>query len=322
MATSARTDVLFPAAPQLSRFCTAIGATFPVLARTLSNYLLELQLEPDFPTAAETLVDLAYRLGAGIGLSPDDVHDAYADFCLTFLREQDLFRKTGEYRNAAHGFEQVKHEVYEDDEYMSHYMLGHLLSCAVFPHHYQQYRFFVNRFVPAVGPDARVFEFGPGHGLWLSSFLAHSPGRHGQGCDISPMCIRLAEQMRQLWQIAPARFRLIHGDAVQYDLAGQEFDAMIASGLLEHVEDPWAFLRRIRGHLRPETGRLFTMVPTNTAHPDHLVLFRSVDEIRAMYTASGFAVAEELVLSQGNLGASEADDASFLHLGILYPLAG
>ncbi len=318
MESLARPADLFAAAPHLGRFCSGVQATFPVLARTLSAYMLELQLEPGFPDEAEELVALAYQLAASIGLSEDDVLDAYADFCLTFLREQELFRQSGEYRNAAHGFEHVRHEVYEDDEYMSHYMLGHLLSCAVFPHHYQQYRFFVTRFVPAVGPDAKVFEFGQGHGLWLARFLAHAPGRQGQGCDISRLCVRLAGQMLRLRQVA-GRCTLIHGDAVRHDFVGQQFDAMIASGLLEHVEDPWSFLRRIRGHLRPGTGRLFTMVPTNTAHPDHLVLFRSPKEIQAMYREAGYDVVEELVVAQGSLGAH--DRPALMHLGILTPLA-
>ena len=187
---------------------------------------------------------LALELGERIGLTYDgDVLDAYADFCLTFLREQSEFLNTGVYRNAAEGFEKVKHEVYENDEYMTHYMLGHLLSCAVFPHHYHQYRFFMDSFVPATSAAARVFEFGLGHALWFSSFLRGGAARHGDACDISPLCVRLAGQMMAARGIAPESFRLHHADAVRFlTLGDQSYDAMIASGLLEHIEDPWTFL--------------------------------------------------------------------------------
>jgi 2-polyprenyl-3-methyl-5-hydroxy-6-metoxy-1,4-benzoquinol methylase len=305
-------------APRLSAFINDLTAAFPVLARAVSEYLAELRPEPGFPDDAENLFVLTGQLAQALGLSGDDLLDAYADFCLTFLREQDYFLKTGEYRNAARGFEAVRQEVYEDDEYMGHYMFGHLISCSLFPHHFRQYQFFRKSFVAAIAPEGTAFEFGPGHGLWLSTLLSNSH-RRGQGCDISPTCVRIAEKMMQVRGIESARVQLGQGDAVRHDLAGKEFDAMIASGLLEHIEDPWAFLRRIRPHLRPGTGRLFTMVPTNTAHPDHLIHFKKVEEIQAMYRDSGFEVKAECILSQGNLGSKsgDADTASLLHLGVL-----
>lgn len=313
-----QTILAIPGAPRLTRFCKDVHATFPVLGKTLHDYLAQLRSKPGYAETAERLVELAFGLGERIGLTYEDVLDAYAEFCLTFLREQREFLETGAYRNAEAGFEKVKHEVYENDEYMTHYMLGHLLSCAVFPHHYEQYQFFMGCFVPATPDDARIFEFGPGHGLWISSYLAHAPGRTGQACDVSPLCVRLAQQMLPLRGISPERCALFHGDAVQHELGSEMFDAMIASGLLEHIEDPGAFLRRIRANLKPHTGRLFTMVPTNTAHPDHLVLFTRVEEIQAMYRDAGFVIEDERILHQTTAAAEHHEDvASHLHLGIL-----
>jgi SAM-dependent methyltransferase len=253
-------------------------------------------------------------------LDSEGLLDAFAEFCLTFLREQQEFLKTGEYRNAALGFEHVRAEVYDDDGYMTSYMVGHLLSCVVFPHHHEQYRFFQTRFVPALSADARIFEFGQGHGLWLSECLGGHPLRHGIGCDVSRRCVTMAGDMMRLRGIGPDRVSLFHGDAVQHDLGSTVYDGMIASGLLEHIEDPLTFLRRIRKNLRSGSGRLFTMVPTNTAHPDHLVLYREVNEIRRLFNDAGLAIVEERDLEQGTLGAERTGGpASRLHLAILTP---
>jgi ubiquinone/menaquinone biosynthesis C-methylase UbiE len=303
---------------QLDRFVADVQKTFPALAKTLSAYLGQLRGEPGYAAAAEELVRLVFRLGECVALSYDDVLDGYADFCLTYLREQNFFLETGEYRNSSNGFEAVRCEVYENDEYMKHYMLGHMLSCAVFPHHYVQYRFFIDRFVPSISPQGTAFEFGLGHGLWLGTVLAHSPQRRGDACDISPTCIGLAEHTMRLLGISPERFRVTLADAVQFDLEGRQFDAMIASGLLEHIEDPESFLKRIRPNLRPESGRLFTMVPTNTALPDHLVLFTEVDEIRDLYRRAGFTIVEECVASAASTGdLSAGAPVPMVHLGIL-----
>lgn len=302
-------------APNLARFYDAVQGTFPMLRRTLAEYVTDLQSRPGYAAEADRLVDLAARLAARVGMTHDDLLGAYADFCITFLREQDEFLKTGEFRNAAKGFEEVRVEVYENDEYMKSYMLGHLLSCAVFPHHYEQYRFFMERFVPASPANASVCEFGVGHGLWVTSFLAHSPARRGYGCDISPTSLELARHMAELHGIDSGRLELELADAVKLDLKGKVYDAHIASGVLEHIEDPEGFLKKIRPNLQANVGRLFTMVPTNTAHPDHLILFTKVDEIRAMFQRAAWATADECVQ---DAGAPIGDDARVpqVHVGV------
>lgn len=302
---------------RLEQFIVDAQAAFPVLARTLGGYSEKLRSEPGFPDRGQKVLDLTLQLCGKLNLTYDGLMDSYAEFCFTFLREQEQFLKTGEFSNAAKGFDEVHKEVYLDDEYMRHYMLGHLLSCAVFPHHYRQYLFFMDRFVPDAPANGSVMEFGYGHGLWLSSWLAASQQRTGVGYDISPQCVKMAKEMLPLQGIAANRYQLHLGDAVKQDLGGTIYDAMIASGLLEHIEQPGEFLSRVKKNLRAETGRLFAMVPTNTAHPDHLVLFNNVDEIRDMFVQAGLTLVEELVVAAGAGHAEhELQKEPMVYLGI------
>jgi 2-polyprenyl-3-methyl-5-hydroxy-6-metoxy-1,4-benzoquinol methylase len=309
------TDAFRNAAGELARFCQAVHSNFPILRRTLASYISELYPRPGYLVQAERLMGLALQLSERIGLSYDDLLGAYAEFCIAHLREQDEFLKTGEFRNASKGFEEVRLEVYENDEYMKSYMLGHLLTCAVFPHHFEQYQFFMNRFVPSLPANATVCEFGVGHGLWITSFLAHSAGRRGFGCDISPTSLMLAQHMAEIRGIGADRINLVLADAVKHDLSGKVYDAAIASGVLEHIEDPEGFLKKIRSNLTPHTGRLFTMVPTNTALPDHLILFNEIAEIQAMYQRAGmFLDAEEV--SSARAPANDDGRIPEVHVGI------
>ncbi len=93
------------------------------------------------------------------------------------------------------------------------------------------------------------------------------------------------------------RFELIHADVASPETRLPEnCRAVIAAGLLEHIECPETFLVRAAKLLEPDTGRIFVMTPTNIAHPDHLILFRDVSEIKALFAPAGLTVVNEQII--------------------------
>ena len=76
----------------LEQFIHDAQAAFPVLARTLSGYTDKLRTEPGFPHRGQKVFDLTLKLCERLGLTYDDLLDSYAEFCFTFLREQEQFR--------------------------------------------------------------------------------------------------------------------------------------------------------------------------------------------------------------------------------------
>lgn len=291
------------------RIYSEICQAFPPIQKTLSEYLAQLIAMKEYPARAEGLLSWVQKTGELLCLSYEDIVDGFIEFCLTYLREQDYFMKTGELSGASKGFDRIRQEVYEDHEYMTQYMLGNLASIALFPHHYKEYSFFLDQFLPMTSDSARCAEFGLGHGLWLSCLLADAPHRRGIGYDVSDASLRIARALLAIRSIPEERYRLVHADVATEDLGNEYFDAMIASGLFEHIEAPSRFAKKIYQLLRPQTGRLFTMVPTNTAHPDHLVLFRHVDEIRNLFAGVGFKVVAEIVASTKNHSLKSTADS-------------
>jgi trans-aconitate methyltransferase len=84
------------------------------------------------------------------------------------------------------------------------------------------------------------------------------------------------------------RARLECRDALA-DGAGEAFDTLVLSEVLEHVEDPLAVLSALHGRLAPG-GRLFVNVPINSPAPDHIYLLQTPEEAESLVGRAGFHV--------------------------------
>ena len=115
-----------------------------------------------------------------------------------------------------------------------------------------------NKVLRLVGEDRRVLELGCGPGAMTRFLHEHSRCRV-TAVEYDPELARHAE---------PYCERLILGDLETLNLAGElgeaRFDAVIAADVLEHLRDPWACLRSVRG-LIAEGGVLIVSIP-NVAH--------------------------------------------------------
>lgn len=271
--------------------------TFPVLSKTLSVYSEALAKEDGYAERAGEIIDYINELSARLRIDSDDLDDSFCDFCIEFLKEQAAFQKTNTYSASGKGFEAIIEEVYENDQYMVDYMLGYLLSCALFPHHYRQYTYFMDVYIPSIKGGRNCCECGVGHGMYLGNVLKAYPGMRGEGYDVAESCLRIATQTMDLYGIGRDRFTVEKKDIVEHFRGSKEkYDAVIASGLLEHIENPAGLLVNIARCMSPE-GRLFTMVPTNLSHPDHLIHFTTVDEIRSIFDQAGLVSIDEQVIS-------------------------
>jgi SAM-dependent methyltransferase len=275
-----------------------ISNRFPMLRKTLAGYCENLSTRTSWKEDSCFIVEFAFELAKRNGLDRNEALDAFAEFCIEFLKEQSHFLQSGQYSGAHKSFEQVVADCYSDDEYMNKYMIGYVFSCALFPHHYKQYVFFRDEFMPLIDDNILCVEFRVGHGLYLGTLLQKSRGRRGIGYDISEASVKLARTAMKILGVAD-RVKVEQCDAckvIETDIS--PFGACIASGLLEHLEDPGAFLRLI-SHKMEKGGLLFTMTPTNLPHPDHLIHFKTIDEIRELFDKAGFEVVREAVVEMG-----------------------
>lgn len=222
-------------------------------------------------------------------------HDYLAASYLTVvsdtLREQAFFRKHGRYRHAT--FAEVANAVYFDDDYMSKYMYGLAISSFLWPNHLDILRFF-NQTLPT-DKRGRYLEIGPGHGYFLMTAMKSSSFDEFMAVDISDTSI---QQTRALIEhFAPklaARADLRLMNFLDCDLPHEAFDAVVMGEVLEHVEEPIAFLRRIR-ELASQDAHIYVTTCINAPAVDHISLFRSPEELDALFAEAGLTVKDALL---------------------------
>lgn len=254
------------------------------------------------------------RFDALLGaLFPDDASleaaaRGYTAFAMDSMRRQRAFEKSLAYPNKSYAEAAV--EVYFNDSHMrEEYLPGLLLSHFLWPHHYRQLKFFDTAFVaPMARRGSSSFaEVGIGTAVYSARVLDRIPNVTGEGFDISPSSCAFAEHHLQCLGL-DQRYR-VH----RQDVAAQPIEPvaeLVCVEVLEHLEDPTAFLRTLRAALAPG-GRAFITAALNAAHSDHIYLYRSPDEVQRQLETAGFA------LEQSFTGAAYAPPAA----GVPVPLA-
>ncbi|MBY4596596.1 class I SAM-dependent methyltransferase [bacterium BD-1] len=208
---------------------------------------------------------------------------AYKTISEDTLREQVYFRRHGKYRFST--FEEVAGSVYFNDEYMQRYMYGLALTLYLWPNHLEILRYFDKALARAKGGS--YLEVGPGHGAFFSRAIRSGKfGRH-LGIDISPTSLALTRSLLESEGLAG--WDLVESDFLAYESGQGQFDVIVMGEVLEHVEQPGLFLDQLRRLVAPG-GLVFITTAVNAPAVDHIHLFSSVDEVRALAEGSRFAV--------------------------------
>ena len=213
------------------------------------------------------------------------------------------FRRTGRYPDE--GRQVDARLTYADTEAMRANMLNLALTQFLWPHHYRLYAFFNDCIDRAADGVRRYLEIGPGHGLYLA--VAASKLRHATtlaAVDISEGSLQVAAELLRHFAItAPVELR--HQDATT--LAETEtFDFITAGELIEHLEDPAAFLHKLRRLLTP-TGRAFITTCANCPDETHVYRFDTIAAIRSMLASTGYRIELECVAPSADLPVAELE---------------
>lgn len=266
---------------------------------------LERRLEVRFPYFAKTIGKRIDDFGAGWEadfeselarfFGPDDAAltkavDGYGAFALDALKLQKIFDKERQYRPKR--YEDVAKDVYHSERYMFDlYLPGILLSQFLWPHHYRQLMFFRERFVPlarSMSPGV-YFDIGVGTGFYSKEMLERLPGLRGKGFDISAHSLAHTRKMLERWNLAD-RYECRLENILEFDdpvLA----DCITSVEVLEHLEDPPAFLRALHRMLR--TGGIgYVTAAINAPNADHIYLYTCRDDVAAEIRGAGFSIVD------------------------------
>jgi 2-polyprenyl-3-methyl-5-hydroxy-6-metoxy-1,4-benzoquinol methylase len=223
----------------------------------------------------------------------DYIADCYITVVEDTLAEQMYFLRHDTYRNST--YVEVADSVYHDRAYMDKYMYGLIVTAFLWPNHVEIARFFHENL--PTDKAGHYLEVGPGHGYFMATAASNGAFDDLKGIDISEASI---EQTRAIMgRFAPdalQRCDLEQCDFLAADtLETGRYDAIVMGEVLEHVEQPQAFLRRIH-ELAKDDAFIYITTCVNAPAVDHIYLWRSTDDLEAMIEASGFRITKALRL--------------------------
>jgi 2-polyprenyl-3-methyl-5-hydroxy-6-metoxy-1,4-benzoquinol methylase len=213
------------------------------------------------------------------------------------LRDEEIFfHREGRYRLST--FAEAWDEVYSNHDYMARYVDGLLLSQILWYNHVGTFEMFLGRVLGGATTPFDYLEIGPGHGLMVY-LAAQSPlSRTLAAWDVSAVSLRETRAALDTLGVTKP-VTLVEVDILEASAPDRQYDLIVISEVLEHLETPAVALAFLRKALRPD-GRIFINVPLNSPSPDHIYLFTTLDELVKMVEATGFrVVATEMFATQG-----------------------
>ena len=203
------------------------------------------------------------------------------------LCEQLYFQRHKCYRYAT--FDEVAHSVYFNDAYMRQYMYGLALTSYLWPNHRELHHFFVQH-LPREQRGAYL-EIGPGHGIYMVSAMRLSAYTVFEGLDLSPTSVALTDNLLGSGHFGEFNnYTVCQKDFLADDHLRDSYDAIVMGEVLEHVESPSSFLKKIHALSHGETF-IFITTPINAPAIDHIYLFDSLQSVEQIVSQSGLRIA-------------------------------
>lgn len=259
--------------------------------------MLEALEEPMLPEYLRDVADIWRTLAAIRPMDPGArVTEAVRGLqfhSMEFLKLQIQFAKTGQYKSG--DAQTIQREIYEAGAVMQRYLDGLLLTYIAWPNHHRLLQWYRAEYL-AHGPRGKCLEIGPGHGWLALEQLRSSEVNHLTGLDISPHSVAYTRQVLEANDVDPTRYDVRQTNAQKgLDTDIPVFDRIVIAEVIEHVADPASILRMLAGRAHRETLFFVTTV-VNIEAPDHIYLFRTLEEVRDLLGKCGLTVVDELDL--------------------------
>jgi len=273
--------------PQLASLVASIGEQWPdhvtYLAKSFAGR------NTSNMEIAEEVAIIIGKLSVGIKGGIEALCADYRFLCEDIVPPEELyFRRNGSYRLTR--FEDANRECYANAEFMSRYMNGLLMSNAMWANHTAAMANFVRTYLPTLKNGSAHLEIGPGHGIFLYFAASSAAVSSLTAWDVSPTSIaNTRHALATLGVNQPVSLILQNlFDAGGAD-AGGNFDSIVMSEILEHLENPVEALRAAAAWLK-SNGQIWVNVPANSPAPDHIYLFTSPEHVCDVVRSAGLEV--------------------------------
>ena len=133
-------------------------------------------------------------------------------------------------------YEDVSENIWMNYDYMMNlYLPGIFLSHFLWRHHYRQFLYYKEHFLPLIDgfADKRFYEVGTGTGFYTLQIFRHNPSFHGLGIDISPHSREFTMNNIKGWGFDKI-FTSLNVNIIGADLVHRAGDHNLGSGQERH----------------------------------------------------------------------------------------
>jgi SAM-dependent methyltransferase len=211
----------------------------------------------------------------------------YSRFAIDAMRLQRLFNKKKAYESQS--YEEACDNVYMNPDYMMNlYLPGIFVSHFLWRHHYRQFDFYKQRFLPRLDAltNRQFYEVGTGTGFYTVQIYRHDARFRGSGIDISPHSRQFTLNNIRGWGFESA-FESLSTNIIGADLEPRPCVQCIE--VLEHLSDPQTFLNHLRRMLLPG-GHGFITAALTAPNADHIYLYWTPQDVIDQLQTAGFSV--------------------------------
>ena len=191
---------------------------------------------------------------------------------------------------------------------MSDYEAALGLSTYLWNIHRQLYRLFDKALIISNSDNGRggYLEIGPGHGEYFVTAMKKTNFSKYTAVDISKTAIELTKDyILYSMPDTDKNYELIHEDIFKYQTS-ELFDMVVMGEVLEHVENPNVFLRRIY-QLASDISTIFITTAINAPQIDHIYLFSSLKEVVDLIESERFIIVDSVSVNANNLPLEKAE---------------
>lgn len=235
------------------------------------------------------------------GYDIEKLAEAYLMMVNDVRSETKYFLENGKYRNST--YEEVKSNVYFNDNYMEQYMLGLVLSDYIWQNHLLITKWLKNQFIQ-IDTKGKYLEIGPGFGLYFLLAIENTNFTEYRAVDLSPKSVEEARKFVEYFCRGKKNWSIVCEDFFSYK-GNEKFDCIVMGEVLEHVENPERMLRKIHSLLNVG-GISYISTVINAPAIDHIYLFSSVEDVLRITEKSGFVVEEYLCTTENNVPLEKA----------------
>ena len=221
---------------------------------------------------------------------------AYLEMLDQMMFARKEFLHSGKYysKNQEEAFQHT----YDNESFMTNYMLGLALSQFLWRHHYLMFSYYkkIIKNQKSKIKNQKILEVGSGHGLFLLEMLKIIDTSNViDVVDISKSSIRITQNIiKSIDREYIKNIKFYNSDISCYK-TDQKYDFITMGEVIEHVDDPLTILKSLNS-LLSDNGKLFITTCVNCPTIDHVYLFDNVNDIRILANEAGFEVDSELVI--------------------------